>query len=314
MAAVRMVGLGRTYARRRQPPIVALDELTLDVAVGEVHGLLGPNGAGKSTLIKILTTLLLPTAGSAHVCGHDVVAEAHRVRTLVGVTFGGERGLYPRVSARRNLSFWGAVYQMDARSVRDRSQALLERVGLADRADEPVEGFSRGMKQRLHLARGLLHDPQVIFLDEPTAGMDPFAAVHFRQLVRELRGEGRSVFLATHDLPEASALCDRVSLIDHGRLVLSGPTDEIGGFLGNRECVAFDPAGPDIVEALAGLPGVLRVAAQDRGQHRAYLADQEATATVLRWLIDRGVLSARREQPSLEEVYMHAVGDRGLRL
>ncbi|MFI0487147.1 ATP-binding cassette domain-containing protein [Actinomadura sp. 9N215] len=315
-AAVRTTGLRRVYARKRRDTVVALDDLSLTVDQNEIHGLLGPNGAGKTTLVRILSTVLLPSAGSARVLGHDVVADARDVRSLIGLVLGGDRGLYDRLTARRNLLFWGALYKLDARTVRKRADALLERAGLAERADDPVERFSRGMRQRLHLARGLLHEPRVMFLDEPTSGLDPVAAGAFRRLVRELRDEGRTFLLATHDMDEATALCDRVTLIDRGRMLLTGEPARAGRFLGDRECVDYTDQDPALAEAVAVLPGVTDVERRDGapGQWRVHTADRDATRRVLTHLLDLDVLTARRGEPTLEEVYLRAVGDRGMRV
>ncbi|HEU5030779.1 MAG TPA: ABC transporter ATP-binding protein [Spirillospora sp.] len=312
--AVHTSGLRRTYARRRRDTVVALDELTLTIAQNEIHGLLGPNGAGKTTLVKILSTVLLPSAGTARVLGHDVVTATKAVRSLVGLVLGGDRGLYDRLTARRNLLFWGALYRLDGRTARARADALLERVGLADRAGDPVEAFSRGMRQRLHLARGLLHEPRVLFLDEPTSGLDPVAAAAFRRLVLDLRAEGRTFLLATHDMDEAAALCDRVTLIDRGRMLLTGDPASAGRFLGDRECVDFAHPGPALTGPLELLPGVTGVERRDGGTWRVHTADRDATRRVLGWLLDRDVLTARRARPTLEEVYLRAVGDRGMRV
>src|SRR6266511_3209649 len=189
--------------RKRDARVVALDRVSLEIPQGEIHGLLGPNGAGKTTLVKILSTVLVPTSGRARVLGHDVVGEAAAVRPLIGIVFGGERGLYWRLTGRQNLEYWGALYKLSRAEIRVRSEQLIERVGLIERADERVETYSRGMKQRLHLARGLIGDANVLFLDEPTTGMDPLAAREFRRLIGELRGEGRTILLATHDMVEA---------------------------------------------------------------------------------------------------------------
>jgi ABC-2 type transport system ATP-binding protein len=317
MLAVDARRLGRVYrSRSRSTETVALDDVNLSVDEGEIHGLLGPNGAGKTTLVKVLATVLTPTAGTASVLGHDVVAAPKQVRAKVGVVFGGERGLYTRVSARRNLAFWAALYRLDGATARRRCAQLLERVGLADHADQPVEEYSRGMKQRLHLARGLLHDPRVLFLDEPTSGLDPVGAHAFRDLVRELRGEGRSVFLTTHDMAEAEALCDRVSLIDHGRLVLTEPVREVASYLGTRECVDFSGTDAALVEQVRALPFVASVEDGD-GQGSAWRVFPHSAAdtqALLRWLIDHDILSARRGEPTLEEVYLRVVGTRGLTL
>ena len=313
-AAVHTSRLRRTYARKRRDPVVALDDLTLTVAQNEIHGLLGPNGAGKTTLVEILSTVLLPSGGSARILGHDVVTDTRAVRALVGLVLGGDRGLYDRLSARRNLLFWGALHKLDSRTSRRRAAALRERVGLAERADDPVERFSRGMRQRLHLARGLLHEPRVLFLDEPTSGLDPVAAGAFRRLVLDLRAEGRTFLLATHDMDEAAALCDRVTLIDRGRMLLTGDPAGIGRFLGDRECVDFTHPDAALAGALADLPDVTDVEHREGEAWRAHIADRDGTRRVLAWLLERDVLTARRGRPTLEEVYLRAVGDRGMRV
>src|SRR5207248_4116859 len=166
--AVRTEGLRRVFEtgagwRRRGSPVVALDAVSLAIEEGEVHGLLGPNGAGKTTLVKILSTVLLPSAGRAEVCGLDVVGDTRAVRKRIGIVFGGDRGVYARLTARQNLEYWAALYRLDGPEGRRRAAALLERVGLAERAEHRVETFSRGMRQRLHLARGLIADPPVLF-------------------------------------------------------------------------------------------------------------------------------------------------------
>ncbi|WP_112136548.1 ABC transporter ATP-binding protein, partial [Glycomyces dulcitolivorans] len=255
--AVEVRALVRDFATARGgPPRRALDAFDLTVAPGEVHGLLGPNGAGKTTLCKILSTILLPTSGTARVQGLDVVADAKRVRPLLGIVFGGERGLYARMTAAQNLRFWAALYGHRRREGRRRAAELLERVGLGPRADEPVETFSRGMKQRLHLARGLIGDPRVLLLDEPTVGMDPVSAHEFRELVEDLRAEGRAVLLTTHDMAEAEALCDRVSFIDGGRLLRCEDPRVLGELLSRHERVRASGVPEALAERLAALPGV----------------------------------------------------------
>jgi ABC-2 type transport system ATP-binding protein len=313
--AVSALDVTRVYKRRRSPDAVtALDGVSLTVDEGEVHGLLGPNGAGKTTLVKIISTVLLPTAGKVEVLGHDVERDPRAVRGLVGVVFGGERGLYTRVSARRNLLFWGSLYGIPRRELARRCADLLDRVGLAERADDPVEGFSRGMKQRLHLARGLLHNPRVLFLDEPTSGMDPVGAHEFRSLIRQLQGEGRSILLATHDMAEAQTLCDRVTLIDRGRILFSEQTSQASRVLGVQQCVDFESTDAALLAALRAQPFVEAVDQRSGGpgQWRALPVSADRLRDVFGWLVARDVLSARSSEPSLEEVYLRLVGERGL--
>ena len=169
--AVETSGLRRTFKplKRGLDPVLALDGVDLTVARGEIHGLLGPNGAGKTTLVKILSTILTPSGGTAAVLGHDVITDPEAVRRSIGLVFGGERGLYTLLSARQNLEYWAALYGVPPRETDRRVGELLDGVGLGDRADDRVETYSRGMKQRLHLARGLISDPEVLFLDERTS-------------------------------------------------------------------------------------------------------------------------------------------------
>lgn len=313
---MQVAGLVREFAstersRKKTAPRRALDGLELSVARGSVHGLLGPNGAGKTTLCKILSTVLLPTAGSATVDGLDVVRSARMVRERIGIVFGGERGLYTRLTARQNLRYWSALYRQRNAVGLKRTEQLLERFGLADRADERVESFSRGMKQRLHLARGLIGDPRVLILDEPTTGMDPVAAHDFRSLVRDLRAEGRSILITTHDMAEAEAVCDEVTLIDTGRVLASADPRTIGTWISAFESVEADNVHPNLLARITALPGVVGV--RTDGAHTVIETSATGAAgVVLTLLVGAGVLSARITTPTLEQVYLHLIGDRGM--
>ena len=232
MTVIEVADLRRTYRTRTSPWKRATREVEavrgVDFAVerGELFGLLGPNGAGKTTTIKMLITLLLPTAGTARVLGYDVVAEPREVRRRVGYVFGGDRGLYERLSGLDNLRYFAELYGVPPRDQSARIGELLELAGLAGRENERVEGYSRGMRQRLHIARGLLHKPEVLFLDEPSIGIDPVGARELRATVADLRTAGTTVLLTTHYMFEADELCDRIAVIAGGRIVAEGtPTD-----------------------------------------------------------------------------------------
>jgi ABC-2 type transport system ATP-binding protein len=307
--------LRRVFARRRAEPRVALDDLDLVIDKGEVHGLLGPNGAGKTTLCKILATVLLPTSGTARVDGRDVVTDTAAVRRKIGIVFGGERGLYTRLTARENLMYWSALYLQRTRDGARRVTELLDRVGLADRAGERVETFSRGMKQRLHLARGLIGDPRMLVLDEPTIGMDPVAARDFRLLVGELRAEGRTILLTTHDMAEAESVCDRVSLIDNGRMLATENPRTIGQWLLTYERVVASSVDPETAARLRGVAGVANVdyRADDAAVTVETNAEGAANA-VLRILADAGVSDVSTARPNLSEVYLRLIGNRGLQV
>lgn len=294
--------------------IVALDNVSLLVDDGEVRGLLGPNGAGKTTLVKILCTILLPTSGSVTINGLDVVRQAQLVRRQIGIVIGGERGLYWRLTGRQNLELWAALYHVSSAATKHTVDRLLERVGLTDRADDLVEAYSRGMKQRLHLARGLIGDPRVLFLDEPTSGMDPVAAHDFRSLIAELRSEGRTVLLTTHDMAEAEAVCDRVTLIDHGRVLAVETPASLARLLSEHERIDFTWPDDRLVAEFRAMAGVGRAeAAGAPGIYRVEVTDAALVPIVLARLVQAGVTSLRTSRPSLEEVYLHLIGGRDAR-
>ncbi len=316
MSAISTLSLGRVFQTSgKAKEVRALAGVSLEIEEGEVRGLLGPNGAGKTTLVKILSTVLLPTEGTATIFGHDVVRDTAAVRAMIGIVFGGDRGLYWQLTARETLEYWAALYRVPAKETKKRVGELLERVGLADRADERVEGFSRGMKQRLHLARGLVANARVLFLDEPTIGLDPIAARDFRTLVKELKGEGRTILLTTHDMAEAEAVCDRVALIDHGRVLAVETPASLARLVSQHERVDFELTGGQeaVLPSLRALPGVAAVnPGPDDNSHRLELTDGAALGGVLQLLVAAGVTSIRTSRPSLEEVYIHMIGDRGL--
>jgi ABC-2 type transport system ATP-binding protein len=311
MAAIEIRELSRTYKNRTsRAEVLALDNVTLDIEEGEVRGLLGPNGAGKTTLVRILCTVLLPTGGRASVLGHDVEREAKAVRGLIGIVFGGERGLYWHLTGRQNLEYWAALYGVSIRETATRVPALLERVGLVDRADDLVETYSRGMKQRLHLARGLVGNARVLFLDEPTTGMDPVASRDFRTLVKDLRKEGRTILITTHDMAEAESVCDRVTLIDHGRVLAVETPKSLSKLISKHERIDFESEKPELVAALLNLPGIASVKqVSEGGGFRIEVSDESGTPIALDLLVRSGVTSIRTSHPSLEEVYLHLIGN-----
>ena len=199
---------------RKFGDLIAVDGITFSVNYGEIFGFLGPNGAGKTTTIRMLTGQLKPTSGQATVAGFDILSEREQLKPRIGVIFE-YQNLYERISARDNLNFMRQLYGVD----RNRVDQVLELVGLKDRADENLKHYSNGMKQRLLIARGLLHDPEIVFMDEPTRGLDPVIAREIRQLISHLAQDGRTIFLTTHYMEEADRLCNRVAIINHGRII-----------------------------------------------------------------------------------------------
>jgi len=207
------------FWRRQTKSTVAVDGISFHVEKGELFGLLGPNGAGKTTTVKMLSTLLLPTSGSISIFGRDILRDTNEIRKNIGFTFGGARGLYGRLSAVDNLRYFAELYAMPPDLTRKRIPELLEIVGLDGRGGDRVETFSSGMQQRLHLARALLHDPELIFLDEPTVGIDPVGARELRTTIKQLIGRGKTILLTTHYMAEADELCDRIAIIKKGHII-----------------------------------------------------------------------------------------------
>ncbi|MDE2934590.1 MAG: ABC transporter ATP-binding protein [Chloroflexota bacterium] len=231
MSVVNVRNLIRDY-RSGSQTTRALDGLSFEVQEGTVCGVLGPNGSGKTTTVRILATLLTPTSGSASIKGHDVAREARHVRALIGLVLGGDRGFYPALTGGQNLRYWGALRGFSPAETDGRLAEALEAVDLLSAKDTPVERYSRGMRQRLHLARATLGNPAVLLLDEPTIGLDPEIARGVRQLVVEAASRGTAVVLTTHYMQEADELCDDLVLIKQGRKIAAGTPEEIKAELG----------------------------------------------------------------------------------
>jgi ABC-2 type transport system ATP-binding protein len=213
----------------RKDEMPAVFEVNLNVKSGELFGILGPNGAGKTTLIKMLCTLILPSEGTARVNGYDITKDSGKVRRSIGFVTSDERSFYWRLTGRHNLRFFSALHNYYSDDAEERIDALLSLVGMAERGDDKFLSYSAGMKQRMAIARGLLNDPAVLFMDEPTRALDPGAAQHLRGFIRDriVGDAGKTVFLSTHHLPEAEELCDRIAIINEGRIVAVGTLDEL---------------------------------------------------------------------------------------
>jgi len=209
----------RGFWKREKHPVEAVQGISFSVRKGELFGMVGPNGAGKTTTVKILSTLLLPTSGTAKIFGLDVVKDTNLIRPRIGFTFGGNKGLYSRLSGLDNLKYFAELYKLEPDITTKRIHELLEVVGLTGRENDRVETYSSGMQQRLHLARALLHDPELIFLDEPTVGIDPVGAREIRQLVKELIQRGKTILLTSHYMYEVEELCDRIAVVNHGKVI-----------------------------------------------------------------------------------------------
>jgi ABC-2 type transport system ATP-binding protein len=242
----------RREADRRET-FRAVDGVDLAIEAGEVFGILGPNGAGKTTTMRMLATLLEPTTGRATVLGHDLATEARAIRRRLGAVLSGERSLYWKLTARENLEYFAALYHVPRAETPGRIDDILAAVHLSDRADDYVEKFSTGMRQRLVLARALLPAPSLLLLDEPTVGLDPQAARDLRERVLQLRDEGRTVLLTTHYMEEADQLCNRIAIVDHGRIVALDTPDRLKRSLSGTEVVRIEISAPERSEpALLG--------------------------------------------------------------
>jgi ABC-2 type transport system ATP-binding protein len=317
--AIEVEHLRRVYKtttgviRRKVKEVVAVEDISFDVRPGELFGLLGPNGAGKTTTVKMLTTLLIPTSGKATILGYDVVKQAAALRTRIGFIFGGERGLYWRLSAMDNLRYFATLYQVEPEIAKKRIPYLLELVGLADRAQEKVEGYSRGMKQRLHIARTLVHDPELVFLDEPTIGLDPVGARDLRQIVRNLQAENKTILLTTHYMFEADALCQRIAVVNHGKLVALDTPEALKTTVQDLSVIELEVFGVqnDTVENLRALPFVQTVSLEDRDQKQALLVHSprgsEAVPDLMSYLTGMKVGKVIVREPTLEDAYVRLV-------
>jgi ABC-2 type transport system ATP-binding protein len=317
--AIEAEGLRRSYRSRtgwlrpRLSTVDAVRGVDFTVRRGELFGLLGPNGAGKTTTIKMLNTLLIPTSGTARICGFDVERQTREVRRRIGYVFGGDRGLYDRLSALDNLRYFAELYGVPARDQKRRIAELLDLVQLSGREQERVEGYSRGMRQRLHIARGLLHSPEVLFLDEPSIGVDPVAARELRQTVTNLAATGTTVLLTTHYMAEADELCDRIAVIADGRIQALGTPAELRSRADGRRVVEVEAYGvPDTaLAALRDLPGVRETAVETRGSLQVLTVQSDAhvdvQGDVLRELTGIRLGRVDSREPTLEDAYVTIV-------
>jgi len=316
-AGARPVGILATRSRvgpkeKPKDDVVALDGISLEVKPGEIFGLLGPNGAGKSTTVGVLTTRVTPTSGEAFVGEHSVARERTAVKRLIGVV-PQRPNLDFGLTAREILTFHGAYFGMGAGERTAIAQSLLDRFKLGDRAEQLLFGFSGGMLQRLSIARAMVHDPQVLFLDEPSAGLDPQTRLLLWEIVREYNARGKTILMTTHNMEEADGLCDRVAIIDHGRLIALGTPEELkrsvpGGYLVRLQ---FDRAAPDFLDVLRALPGVTEVRPGAGASVDLYADRGGALIPILvNRAQDNGVdiLDVHISAPSLENLFLHHTG------
>ncbi len=308
--AIIIEGLTRRFGQT-----LAVDQLDLRVARGEVFGLLGPNGAGKTTTVRLLAGVLNANAGRAQVLGLDVATQATEIRRQVGVLTE-TPNLYESLSARDNLLLYGDLYGVPKDTLPQRVQDVLDEFGLSHRADDLVGSYSKGMRQRLAITRALLHEPALLFLDEPTASLDPAAARMVTDTIQELsRKDGRTVFLCTHNLNEAQRLCDRVGVIDHGRLLAVGAPRDLARQLWQRVWVEIDLHGEPSAEGervVAHMPTVLSRRVEG-GRFLLEVDDEKTIREVVEAISAAGgrIYGVRAREHSLEDVYFEIQGGGG---
>jgi len=296
---------------KRYGNLTAVDSASFAVERGEIFGLLGPNGAGKTTIISILSCLIPPTSGTASICGFDVVRDSLEVRSRIGVV-PQEIALYQSLSARDNLIFWGKMYGVTGAALKARVDELLDVVQLTDRAGQRIDTFSGGMKRRINIAVGLIHRPEVLFLDEPTVGIDPQTRRSILDLAKELNAQGLTIVYTTHYLEEAEYLCDRVGVANEGRLVAIGTKQELVDSIGEPDYILVRAAGLSdaIVAAVGALPNAAG-AALDEGELRVEVTSGSTVLPSLVGELARGgveVQSIDVVTPTLETVFLRLTG------
>ncbi len=288
--------------------LVAVDDLTLAIPEGTVFGFLGPNGAGKTTTVRMLAALIAPTRGSAAVAGYRLGEQNEAIRQSIG-TLTETPGLYDRLSAWQNLLFFAELYDLPAERVASQVERYLRLLDLWERRDDKVGGFSKGMRQKLAIARALLHEPKVIFLDEPTAGLDPEAARVVRDFIKELRAEGRTIFLTTHNLPEADELCDQIGVFRSRLLRLGTPATLRTGMFGMGTQVRVVGDATRWIETIRALPFVHDAHAEDGVLFVSLDHPDDQNPALVQALVNAGA-QIRAVEPishSLEEVYLELV-------
>ncbi|MEW6229261.1 MAG: ABC transporter ATP-binding protein [Bacillota bacterium] len=303
------------HCRKSGPrQIVALDQITMTVNRGEIIALLGPNGAGKTTLTKILSTLILPTCGTATVNGYDVLTQSAGVRASIGFSPGGERSFYFRLTGRQNLEFFGALQGLRPRLLHRRISEVLDLLDLGEEADKRFMKYSSGMRRKLGIARALLTDPPVLLLDEPTSSVDPASARHIREHIKELKAQGRAILLTTHNIDEAERISDRIGILDKGRLIAVDNPANLRGIL--HQCrlrLVIRKWGRDsigFISALRSGGGVPSIAEGNPTLDVVVRQREPAINEVVRLIVEYGVEveSIATIEPSLEEIFLSLTG------
>jgi len=295
--------------RKEYGSLTAVHDVTFTARPGEIFGLLGPNGAGKTTTIGCISTLLAPSAGHIRVMGHDVVKDGIEARRSMGVV-PQEIALYEDLSAEENLSYWGGAQGLRGAELRERIRTVLDLTGLLDRAKEPIKRFSGGMKRRLNFACGIVHRPKVLLLDEPTVGVDPQSRVRLLELVRDQARSGACVLYTTHYMEEAESLCDRLAIVDHGRIIAQGTLAELRALLGERDILrltgTFEPE--HVRSALESVEGVEIIHADETLLALSMSDASHRLPMIFAALNGSELRGTTLTQPSLESLFIKLTG------
>ncbi len=292
----------------------AVDNVSFTIPEGSILGLLGPNGAGKTTIISMLSGLIKPDSGEINIGEYSMLREPVKAKSLMGVV-PQEIALYPALSARENLMFWGGLYKLSGKALRNRVEEVLSLVGLSDRAKDPVEQYSGGMKRRVNIAAGLLHKPRLLLLDEPTVGVDPQSRRNILDIILQLKGEGMTVIYSSHYMEEVEELCRYITIMDHGKIIASGERRELMQMVDDRDLIRLESANEvESYETIRQIPGVLGVTVAERTIDITVENIRQWLAPVISTASEAGVMvsSVSVEQPNLETVFLHLTG-RGLR-
>jgi ABC-2 type transport system ATP-binding protein len=300
--------LTKIFPLKKSDDIIAVQDLNLSVKEGEVFGFLGPNGAGKTTTIRMLTSLISPTSGTARVCGYDLGVNDQAIRRSVGILTESP-GMYDRLSAIKNLTIYAKLY--DVEDVEGQVRKYLQMLGLWSRRDDPAGSFSKGMRQKLAICRALLHEPRLLFLDEPTSGLDPEAAKLVRSFIEELRSQGRTIFMCTHNLTEADRLCDRIGIFRTHLMEVDTPQNLRLKLFGRKVVFHLRTADPAWLSAVAAVPGVHEVKQVENKFLVALENPEQLNPEIIRTLVNAGadVQFVGELRHSLEDIYLQTMND-----
>lgn len=306
MGIIEIKGLTKRFGE-----LVADDGVSIEINEGEVFGLLGPNGAGKSTLISMMTTLLEPDSGEIIINGFDIKKQQTEIKKLLGLV-PQEIALYPTLTARENLMFWGKMYRLKGKLLKDRVEDALELAGLKDRADERIEKYSGGMKRRINIAAALLHHPKILIMDEPTVGIDPQSRNHILETVLKLNNEGMTVVYTSHYMEEVEYLCSRIAIMDHGRIIAAGSREELRKLIGDRDTITIESTVKDeaVADRIKSIRGVDSVQLAEKGL-KIIAAEADTILAKIISVLDSykcKIHGVNVTQANLEAVFLHLTG------